>query len=404
MECDDKKTTGCSGEVKQDVNGQGICDQCDLVHEMPFTDAGNNSSSALGSGRTHEKGLGSEIGLPTNVPAGQRGKYWKWRRKERTWNKPEDPMYVQVKNAVAEMFGRNIADAVDLMTQAATKKLKGEDAEKRNRLSPGEARRLALPKTSLTRLGGSHHPEKRGGGMQANLHIIALAIRSLSTDYFGTPPIDEMDVRAQYDITKSQLDAAKKSIRQHFEKRIGEGMIKQPHSIQRRSPQQRREDDYNIALPKLMDVIFDEFGENLGSSIMHEYTERFIEIEGESIDSEHSNTSITMLAVCLMFQVLENRSLLDGKRSKLARAVDKSASGVRNALTGLQKHDPYGVFAPRKFVPGKNGIVRGASQHHPMDRTLYKDPKRFTPSSKPPCDKKRSDSTSGESNEKVSNS
>ena len=368
-----------------DERGEHVCDDCGLVHVLPALDAENNSTSSMGDGRQSEAGPpGTVFGSMKDVPSNRRPTFRNWERKQRGWNRERDPMYRQVQSTLVEMFGKNTASAVEPMTRASTQQLTGEDAERRIRLSKGEAKKLNLPKTSITRLGGKHHPEKRGGGMQANLHTIALAIASVSSDYFRTPPINEEDLMRRYSITREQLRLAKKSIRQNFNKRLEHGMVRQTDrlSIKQRSRAERREDKFNIALENLMDVIDQTFDGPLLDAITHEFLECFGEIEGESIDGFHANVAVGMLAACVMFQVLKNRGLLDGKRSKIAKAVGLTSQGVGNRLKKLEKADPYGVFKNEVMVKSKNGIVRAASQHHPTDRSLYKNRKRFNSSSK----------------------
>ncbi|MAF93220.1 hypothetical protein CMO85_00980 [Candidatus Woesearchaeota archaeon] len=368
-----------------DERGEHVCEVCSLVHVLPALAAENNSSSSMGDGRQNEAGpQGTLFGSMEGVLPKFRAKFRNWERKQRGWNRVRDPMYLQVQSTLVEMFGKNTASAVEPMTRASTQQLTGEDAERRMRLCKGEAKKLNLPKTSITRLGGKHHPEKRGGGMQANLHTIALAIATVSSDYFRIPPINEIDLMQRYSITREQLRLAKKSIRQNFEKRLKHGMVRQTDrlSIKQRSRAERREDEFQIALENLMQFIDQTFDGPLWDPITNEFLETFAEIEGESIDGAHANVPVGMLTACVMFQVLKNRGLLDGKRSKIAKAVGLTSQGVGNRLKKLEKADPYGVFKNEVIVKSKNGIVRAASQHHPMDLSLYRGRKRFNSSSK----------------------
>ena len=384
----------CPGEVMIDERGQHVCEDCGLEHQLPSNDAEHNSSSSMGDARQSEAGpLGTVFGSMADVSPELKAKFRKWGQKQQSWNREKDPMYLQVKAALVEMFGKDTASAVDLMTRASTQQLTSEDAEHRMGLSKGDAKKLKLPKTSISRLGGEQHPEKRGGGKQAKLHIMALAIASVSADWLGTPPIDEKDLMKRYNITKKQLRLAKKSIRQNFQHRIKEEIIDKD-VVKKRNAADRREDEYQIALENLMNVVDEFFDEPLRSEITHEFFEAFIQIEGESIDSEHANVPIGLLAACVLCQVLKDRGLLNGKQSKIAESVGKTGSGLGSRLKLLEKKDPYGVFnasAPVQAMlfrssaseAGGGDMVGQLTQHRPSRRSLYKNPKRFNSPSPP---------------------
>lgn len=370
-----------------DERGQHVCEDCGLEHQLPSNDAENNSSSSMGDARQSEAGpLGTVFGPMTDMPPELRTKFRKWEQKQRSWNREKDPMYLQVKATLVEMFGKDTASAVDLMTRASTQQLTSEDAEHRMGLSKGEAKKLKLPKTSISRLGGERHPEHRGGGKQAKLHIMALAIASVSADWLGTPPINEKDLMNRYSITQKQLRLAKKSIRQNFQHRIKEEIIDK-NVVKKRNPADRREDEYQIAMENLMDVVDENFDEPLTTEITHEFFEAFIQIEGESIDSAHANVPIGLLTACVLCHVLKNRGLLKGKQSKIARAIGKTGSGLRSRLEKLEKEDPYGVFNASTPVQSMmytssaceagGGDMVGKITQHRSRRSLYKNPQRF---------------------------
>ena len=379
----------CSKELMIDERGDHVCEDCGAVHELPSLATENNSTSAMGDGRQSEAGpLGTVFGPMIDMPPKLRAKFRRWEQKQRNWNREKDPMYLQVKAALVEMFGKDTASAVDLMTKASTQQLTSENAEHRMGLSKGDAKKLKLPKTSISRLGGEQHPEHRGGGKQAKLQIMALAIASVSADWLGTPPINEKDLRKRYNITKKQLRLAKKSVRQNFRQRIKEEIIDK-NVVKKRNAANRREDEYQIALENLMDVVDENFDEPLTTEITNEFFEAFIQIEGESIDSAHANVPIGLLTACVLCQVLKNRGLLKGKQSKIAEAVDKTGSGLRTRLENLEKEDPYGVFNASEPVrstgmrystreAGGGDMVGKLTEHRLINRSLYKNPKRFS--------------------------
>ena len=143
-----------------------------------------------------------------------------------------------------------------------------------------------------------------------------------------------------------------------------------------------------------MNVVDEFFDEPLRTEITHEFFEAFIQIEGESIDSEHANVPIGLLAACVLCQVLKDRGLLKGKQSKIAESVGKTGSGLGSRLKLLEKKDPYGVFNASVSVQamlfrssaseaGGGDMVGQLTQHRPSRRSLYNNPKRFNSPSLP---------------------
>ena len=148
----------CSKELMIDERGDHVCEDCGAVHELPSLATENNSTSAMGDGRQSEAGpLGTVFGPMIDMPPKLRAKFRRWEQKQRNWNREKDPMYLQVKAALVEMFGKDTASAVDLMTKASTQQLTSENAEHRMGLSKGDAMNLKLPITIISRLGGDLH-------------------------------------------------------------------------------------------------------------------------------------------------------------------------------------------------------------------------------------------------------
>ena len=65
-----------------------------------------------------------------------------------------DPMFVQLMNTLRNMFGKDLAAAVEPLARATARKLTPSQQAIRTTLTPGERRRLKCPKTSICRAGG----------------------------------------------------------------------------------------------------------------------------------------------------------------------------------------------------------------------------------------------------------
>ena len=94
---------------------------------------------------------------------------------DRSSQRDTDPMYAQLMATLRNMFGADMAKAVEPLARAAARKLTRSQEATRKTLSPGERRRLKCPKTAICRAGGKEHPELRGKTDKDKLQIMALA-------------------------------------------------------------------------------------------------------------------------------------------------------------------------------------------------------------------------------------
>ena len=209
LKCDED---GCGGKLELDnARGEAVCGDCGVVFENMLTDADTNSGSSLGENRHNEAANASAVtkgakhGAIMNVKGDRVDAYGnkldsatfrKYRdlaRKDRSTQRDTDPMYASLMATIQEMFGPNMARAVELLARATGRKLKPWQEARRRTLSSNEKRMLKCPKTAICRAGGKEHPELRGATEQDNLQIMALAIASIASKWFRTITINEKE-------------------------------------------------------------------------------------------------------------------------------------------------------------------------------------------------------------------
>ena len=135
------KCDECSGNLTIDLTrGEGICDVCSLVHPILHDDADTNSGSSLGEGR-HNEAVNMEAatagenggkmnpfgdkfdGRGNRLTAKQRRLAARIGKLDRSSQRDTDPMYAQLMATLRNMFGADMAKAVEPLARAAARKL-----------------------------------------------------------------------------------------------------------------------------------------------------------------------------------------------------------------------------------------------------------------------------------------
>ncbi|MAF93219.1 hypothetical protein CMO85_00975, partial [Candidatus Woesearchaeota archaeon] len=140
QKCDD-----CGGKLKIDVaRAEGVCEDCCLVHEHVCHGADTNSASSLGDGRHNEivnqqaATAGARHGGRMNVKGDfadgngnrlttrQRRRARRMAQLDRSSQRDTDPMFQSLMATIQEMFGVNLARAVEPLARATARKLTPE--------------------------------------------------------------------------------------------------------------------------------------------------------------------------------------------------------------------------------------------------------------------------------------
>jgi len=372
--CDD-----CGGNLTIDlVRAEGICDVCSLVHEHITTDADTNSGSSLGEGRHNEAvnrdaaHAGARMGGRMNPfgdrfdAAGQRLSQQQRRiarrmaQLDRSSQRDTDPMYVQLMSTIRIMFGKDLASAVEPMARAAARKLTPAQEAIRKTLTSGERRRLKCPKTSICRAGGEQHPELRGGTDQENLQIMSLAIASIAARWFRTVSINEKQLMENYGITQKQLGNARKVISQHYQERVRQRWAAKPDQLNAAAA---REDELDKVAQNLNDCLAKRLSEPQLEAVMQAFFGVMSHIGEPSVDAPTSNVAISMIAGCVMYNILTRMGLQNGNLNAIAKAVLRSGAGIKSRLEELNLRYQNGEFPEGKVLFGsEDNIATDASK------------------------------------------
>ena len=374
--CDD-----CGGNLTIDlVRAEGICDVCSLVHEHITTDADTNSGSSLGEGRHNEAinrdaaHAGARMGGRMNpfgdrfdavgnrLTTKQRRKYAHFGKIDRSSQRDTDPIYVQLMSTIRTMFGKDLAAAVEPLARAAARKLSPAQEAARKNLKPGERRRLKCPKTSICRAGGKQHPELRGGSDQENLQIMSLAIASIATKWFRTVSINEKQLMEDYEITQKQLGNARKVIMQHYHERVRQHWAPKPDQLNAAAA---REDELDKVAQNLNDCLAKRLSEPQLHAVMQAFFGVMSHIGEPSVDASTSNVAISMVAGCVMYNILTRMGLQHGNLNAIAKAVLRSGAGIKSRLEELNLRYQGGEFPEGRVLFGSEGDdATGANKNY----------------------------------------
>lgn len=350
----------CCGKLEIDTaRAEAVCQDCGVVYENVLSDADTNSGSSLGENRHNEavnhgaEVAGAKHGGRMNAWGEQFDahgnrldkatvrKYRNLARKDRATQRDTDPIYTSLMATIQEMFGANMARAVELLARATGRKLKPWQEARRRTLPSNEKRMLKCPKTAICRAGGKEHPELRGATEQDNLQIMALAIASLASRMFKTISINEKQLMETYGITQKQLVNAKKIIRQHYLARIRLGWAPMPDQLHAAAD---REDKMDKAVYNLEDALASRLDESDLGTVMDAFFEAMSDIGEPSVDAPTTNVPISMVAACVMYNVLQRMGLAQGNLNSIAKAVNCTGAGLKSRLAILQKQYEQGQF------------------------------------------------------------
>ena len=400
------KCDECGGNLTIDLTrGEGICDDCSLVHIIQGSDADTNSGSSLGEGR-HNEAVNAEAGHGAAKMGGKmnpfgdkfdgRGNRLTAKQKafaarigkiDRSSQRDTDPIYAQLMATLRNMFGADMARAVEPLARATARKLTRAQEATRKTLTPGERRRLKCPKTSICRAGGKEHPELRGKTDLDNLQIMALAIASIAARWFRTVRINEKQLMDTYGITAKQLKYAKKAIMQHYQERVRQKWAAPPQQL---SAAAAREDELDKVAENLNDALAERFSEEVLAAIMDAFFDIMTSIGEPSVDARTANVPISMVAGCVMHNLLRRLGLSNGNLSAVAKAVQRSGAGIKSRLEEMRERYengdfPEGVELFDELVDEETQVSEQTPRHIPSGfaRKKVEDNEKETEASEP---------------------
>ena len=360
------KCDECDGNLKIDAaRGEGICQVCSLVHEHISNDADTNSGTSLGEGRQNEAidaeagHAGARMGARMNpfgdrvdgagnrLNAQQQKRARRFGQLDRSTQRDKDPMYAQLMSTMRDMFGRDMAKAMEPLARASARKLTQAQEATRATLTSSAQDRLKCPKTSICRAGGREHPELRGATELDNLRIMSLAIASIAARWFRTVSINEQQLMEMYGITPNQLKNARKVIMQHYQQRVTQGWAAPPNQLSRAA---EREDNFDKVVQNLTNALSERLTELELDMVIGAFFDNMTAIREPSVDAPTGNVPISMVAGCVVYSILMRVWLHEGNLSTVARAVGRSGAGIKSRLEELMVRFDSGEFPEGKAL------------------------------------------------------
>ena len=360
------KCDECDGNLRIDeARGEGVCEVCSLVHVHMSNDAETNSGTSLGEGRQNEAvnadagHAGARMGARMNpfgdrvdgagnrLNAQQQKRARRFGQLDRSTQRDKDPMYAQLMSTMRDMFGRDMAKAMEPLARASARKLTQAQEATRATLTSSAQDRLKCPKTSICRAGGSEHPELRGATELDNLRIMSLAIASIAARWFRTVSINEQQLMAMYGITPNQLKNARKVIMQHYQQRVTQGWAAPPNQLSRAA---EREDNFDKVVQNLTHALSERLTELELDMVIGAFFDNMTAIREPSVDAPTGNVPISMVAGCVVYSILMRMGLHEGNLSAVARAVGRSGAGIKSRLEELMVRFDSGEFPEGKAL------------------------------------------------------
>jgi transcription initiation factor TFIIIB Brf1 subunit/transcription initiation factor TFIIB len=253
-------------------------------------------------------------------------------------NRETDPMCYDVKMAVKEVFGEDIARATSFMVDAACRKLTPAQEATRRTLKQSEKKALILPKQSMTR---GEKGVTRGHSTRENNIILAIAIVDVAAPWLHLPPINADQFLQHYGLVRSQLNNAKKLVTRNYKARCRQGWAR---PLEERSREAQRENNLDNAAQNLDQALAQRLSTDQLEEVFAEFFETMTAIEEPGIHAYTSNVSIKMIAGCVMYSVLTDKGLADGNLERVAHAVGFSGAGLRNRLSQLAEAAQSGAW------------------------------------------------------------
>ncbi|MEL0182279.1 MAG: hypothetical protein VW872_04350, partial [Candidatus Poseidoniales archaeon] len=169
----------------------------------------------------------------------------------------------------------------------------------------------------------------------------ALAIASIAARWFRTVRVNEKQLMDTYGITAKQLRNAKKTIMQHYQERVRQGWAAPPQQL---SAAAAREDELDKVTENLSDGLSKRFDDDDLGVIMDAFFTVMSNLGEPSVDAPTANVPISMVAGCVMYNLLRQLGLQNGNLSTVAKAVQRSGAGIKSRLEEMRERYENGDF------------------------------------------------------------
>ena len=170
---------------------------------------------------------------------------------------------------------------------------------------------------------------------------MALAIASLASKWFRTISINEKQLMEAYGITEKQLSNATKVIMQHYKQRVKQGWAIPPAQI---NAAVARGQEFDKVIQNLSDALYTRLKEAQLDGVMEDFFGVMSHINEPSVDASTSNVAISMVAGCVMYNVLARKGLHHGNLNAISKAVRRSGAGIKSRLEDFRLRYKNGEF------------------------------------------------------------
>jgi hypothetical protein len=172
--------------------------------------------------------------------------------------------------------------------------------------------------------------------------------------------INEKQLMENYGITQKQLGNARKVISQHYQERVRQRWAAKPDQLNAAAA---REDELDKVAQNLNDCLAKRLSEPQLDAVMQAFFGVMSHIGEPSVDAPTSNVAISMIAGCVMYNILTRMGLQNGNLNAIAKAVLRSGAGIKSRLEELNLRYQNGEFPEGKALFGsEDNIATDASK------------------------------------------
>ena len=168
-----------------------------------------------------------------------------------------------------------------------------------------------------------------------------------------------------YGITAKQLKNAKKVIMQHYQNASTKaGRLHRSNS----SAAAAREDELDKVVENLSDGLSKRLDDDDLDDIMNAFLGIMSSIGEPSVDAPTANIPISMVAGCVMYNLLCRLGLQSGNLSAVAKAVRRSGAGIKSASKNCR------LATSREFPQGAELFADEVDEAADGDRSADEEP------------------------------
>ena len=134
---------------------------------------------------------------------------------------------------------------------------------------------------------------------------------------------------------------ARKTITKHYQARVSMGWAARPTQL---SAAAAREDELDKATENIAEALTGRVDEEELVDAMQGFLDAMTGLGEPSVDAPTANVAISMVAGCVMYNLLQRKGLAQGNLNAVAKAVGRSGAGIKSRLDELKARYETGTF------------------------------------------------------------